>query len=198
MKLHSKTNITWSICLIICSCSNQAKENSKQQTKKARPLKVQENYIDFDYSKIIAFATVHEQDYYYLFKENKLNKINQFDTISITLNSSQISLVNETLSGRSPFKMPKNYIQNNPADCFFPRHNIVFLNRNDSVVNFLSVCFECGNTKQSKFGEANFYELRMLFNAIGLPVFDRISMDNPHYEYYYGLVKKKKEHSKKY
>lgn len=66
----------------------------------------------------------------------------------------------------------------------------------DRITNFLSVCFECGNTKQSKYGNANFYEMCMIFNTIGLPVFDRVSIDDPHYEYYYSLVKKKKDHLK--
>lgn len=58
------------------------------------------DYIDFEYDKVIAFASVQPMDYYGDDFDKKIDLAKFTDTISKTLNSTQIQDLNTILSGR--------------------------------------------------------------------------------------------------
>jgi len=144
------------------------------------------NYLDFNYSKVIAFATVDPFDYSELWGEN-INLSKFHDTISKTLDSTQVVFLNDLLSGRHRKPYTKE-TGKDIADCFYPRHNIIFLDQQDSAINYISVCFECGNRKQSKAALADMENYETFFNSIGLKVFDRPD----YYKQYYDSLNKLK------
>jgi hypothetical protein len=141
-----------------------------------------ENYLDFEYSKAIAFATVSPFDYSDLYFSRTMDPSQFHDTISIRLDSLQTAYLNDILSGRHRKPYPQGGTEQAVADCFYPRHNIIFLDKRDSIVNYISVCFECGNTKQSKSDLADMDNMQAFFDAIGLKVFDRPDYYEQHYD----------------
>ncbi len=127
------------------------------------------NYLDFKFTKVIAFATVNPFDdptQMYRSSTNKMDLSKFGDTISRTLDNSQIDLLSKMLSG----KLNRDTLPD-PADCHNPRHNIVFLNESESVVQYISVCFECSTVRSSKTQKASFKNFENFFNSIGLKVF---------------------------
>lgn len=140
------------------------------------------DFSDFEYSKIFAFVTLDAYDYSDLFFEKNMDISKFGDTISHQLDSSQTVYLNDLLSGRYRKPYPKADSVRAVADCFFPRHNIIFVDQNDSIVQFVSVCFECGNAKSSKEYLADMGNLKSFFNSIGLKVFDRPDLHSAHYD----------------
>lgn len=139
------------------------------------------NYVDFKFSKVIAFATVNPFDPYYLYGKRKMI-ISEFgDTISRTLDKLQTDRVINILNGKS-----KKDTLAGGADCHNPRHNIVFLNESDSVLNYVSVCFECHTIISTKEQKGGFIAFEDFFNSIGLKVFDRAD----YYKVYYDSIAK--------
>ncbi len=170
--------------LLISSCQHNdpASKNADAQSKAGNPSPI--NFIDFKYSKVIAFATVDPYDYQELFGSKKIDLSKFHDTISKTLDSLQITALNEILSGRKGIVPDSNRV----ADCFMPRHNIVFLDSQNKVVNYLSICFECNRRQTSKSTSASMESLTAFFNSIQLPVFERPDW---HTKYYDSVAKQK-------
>ncbi len=149
------------------------------------------NYLDFEYSKAIAFATVDPFDYSDLYFSKTIDPSKFHDTISLLLNSVQINYLNDLLSGRKRKPYPKGGIESVVADCFYPRHNIIFLNNKDSIVNYISICFECGNSKNSKANLADMDNMHAFFDSIGLKVFYRPDYYRQYYDSLHNLKKHK-------
>ena len=152
------------LCLFLINCKNDKKKGFEKIEKHSNSeLK---DYIDFKYDKIVAFASVKPMDYYDYNPEEEIN-VNRFqDTISKTLNEKQIIHLNNILSGREN----KNTGITSVADCFYPRHNILFLHK-DKIVNQIAVCFECSDVKSSNPTLASMENFESFFNSLGLKVF---------------------------
>jgi hypothetical protein len=181
-----QTLIIICISLTAICCSDE-----KPRIKETTPTKTNIdtlNYVDFKYSKVNAFATVKPFDYIQLYFDKKIDLSKFGDTINRTLNEFQTKYLCDLLSGKYNTDTATTRIV---ADCFYPRHNIIFLNDKDSVVNYLSVCFECNIVKGSKGHKASMQNLSDFFNSLGLKVFDR-----PDYykSYYDSLAKIKHIH----
>ena len=148
---------------------------------------VPQNYLDFEYSRVIAFATADPFDMDGITR-NGMELSGFQDTISRTLKKKQITFLNDLLSGRARKPHRRGELETG-ADCFYPRHNIAFLNKQDSIVNWISVCFECGNVESSKNYLASMENFKEFFNKIGLKVFD---FPEDHAAYYDSLNQVKK------
>ena len=128
------------------------------------------NYYDFKFAKVRAFATVSAFDYSTIYFDKTVDFSKFHDTISRSLDNKQVEYLGELLNG----KFDKDTTSNDAvADCFYPRHNIIFLNDKDSVINYISVCFECNQIKASKYPRASMDNYADFFNSIGLKVFGR-------------------------
>lgn len=174
-------NTLFGLFLLFSGCGG-AEENKADSINQEYITVEPVNYLDFKPAKVVAFATVDAFDYPAAFHHNNVDLSKFGDTISVTLNTSQIDLLNEILSGehRKPYLPDKN--GRTVADCFYPRHNVLFLDENDSVIHYLSVCFECGNRKTSKQDLADMDNLAMFFNDVELPVFERPDYYAVHYD----------------
>lgn len=164
-------------CLLVVGCKNSKEINLKE--KQVVQKSNLNDYINFKYDKIIAFASVNPMDYHSDDFDKNIDLEKFTDTISKTLNSSQIQDLNTILSGRKDYEADHIAV----ADCFYPRHNILFLNRGKTV-GHISVCFECNIIKSNKKPSANMKNLEDFFNSLGLRVFH-----NPyeHLKYYQSL-----------
>lgn len=184
--------------LLICSslftsCENNksvnsiSNENTDTNIVSITPV----NFLDFKYSKVIAFATVLEFDYYELFYEKSIDLSKFHDTINKTLDSKQIQYLNDILSGRHRKSYRKDSISIViDCDSFYPRHNIVFLDKNGVVVHYISICFECGRVKQSKLALFHLDDMKHFFDSIGLRVYE-----NPKFHSrFYDSINKRKKH----
>ena len=68
------------------------------------------------------------------------------------------------------------------ADCFNPRHGIIFYNKQRQQVAHITICFECHQIKTfPKIGNMNEQALSKWCEKLGMPVFDR---EEEYYEYY--------------
>ncbi|MET3536532.1 hypothetical protein [Chryseobacterium limigenitum] len=162
-------------CLFIVSCKqDNVSKSVKSNFVQNKNLK---DYINFKYDEVIAFASVNPMDYYDGDFDKELNVKKFKDTISKTLNLSQIKHLNDILSGRENKNPFTSVIF---TDCFYPRHNIIFL-KDKKVINYISVCFECNNIKSSKPPRAHIKNYLDFFNSINLRMFN-----NPieHSKYY--------------
>ena len=174
------------LILFLISCKKdkdkfvvENKTNEKQNLK---------DYIDFKYDKVIAFASVDPMDYYDDDFNEKIDVKKFKDTISKTLNATQIKNLNDILSGRKNLKIDS---VTTVADCFYPRHNVIFL-KDEKIINDIVVCFECNKIKSTKLPLANMYNLEKFFNSIGLKVFYN-PLEHAEYYNYLKFTKKKKQ-----
>ncbi len=172
------------VCILFISCAdNKMVESQKTAVTDSNWITITpKNYLDFNYSKVIAFATVNPYDYSNLYFSKNIDITKFHDTISKTLNNEQILYLNNILSGRYNKPYLKKNVEQVAADCFYPRHNIIFLNNQNRVVNYISICFECRNAKQSKSYLADNDNMKIFFDSIGLTVFDRPDYHKQHYD----------------
>jgi hypothetical protein len=194
MQLKSLFSLVFAInaILLLIGCSeNKPVDQATEIQKDTNMVYIEpKNFMDFEYSKVIAFATVYPCDYYELYFSKKMDLSKFHDTISKTLDSTQIHFLNQILSGyyREPYKKGGSFEM--AADCFYPRHNIIFLNNQDTLVHFISVCFECSKVKQSKDDLASMDNFKLFFDSIGLP-----AIENPDlYKHYYDSQNSQKGH----
>ncbi|MBB6371351.1 hypothetical protein [Chryseobacterium shigense] len=173
------------LCLLIAGCKKDS-ENKVVKTKITQNKNLKD-YIDFEYDEVIAFASVNPMDYYDGDFDRELNVKKFKDTVSRKLNPAQIRELNDILSGR---KNQKIYSVAAIADCFYPRHNIIFLNKN-KLVNHIVVCFECNRIKGSKPSLASMKNFRDFFNSLGLKVFDNPIEHSAYYDSIQLMHKKK-------
>ncbi|ABG59734.1 hypothetical protein [Cytophaga hutchinsonii] len=171
------------IILIICtlSCENRIEKNHSSICKSDS---TNENWLNFKYDSVITFATI-DPFYRILNKGNLIDLSEINDTISVSLSERQIETLDSIINGLKNKPGKKIF----PADCFNPRHNIIFLNR-DTLVNYISVCYECGYYRSSKpniKGDLNAF--KTLFDNLGLKVFDR---PDYHSKYYDSIIQKRK------
>ncbi len=164
---------------VLTNCSDEKDPNSKTDISENSTDTI--NYANFNFYKIIAFATVNPFDPNYLYGQKKMNLSDFGDTISRTLNQSQAVQLINILNGKTEMD---GEIES--AHCHNPRHNIAFLNDKDSVLHYVSVCFECRSIISTKPQKGSFISFEDFFNSIGLKVFDRAD----HYKVYYDSVNK--------
>ena len=145
------------------------------------------DYIDFKYDKVIAFATVNPMDYFDSNFDKELNVKKFKDTISRNLHLNQIKKLNDILSGKGTGNLLDS---TTTADCFYPRHNIIFL-KDEKIVNYISICFECNQIKSSKPSSAKMQDYVDFFNSINLKMFYNPLEHKKHYDSL-KLVNKKK------
>jgi hypothetical protein len=175
-------------CLVLPACTGKKEDKVKTDSPgdSGWVTVTPKKFIDFEYSKAIAFATVDPHDYEELYYQKNMDPSRFIDTISITLGKGQTTLLDDILSGRYRKPYHKDSLEEVPvADCFFPRHNLIFTGPKGSVAHFISVCFECGNRKESKPDLADMDNLRMFFDSIGLKVF----FDPMAHKEYYRVLK---------
>jgi uncharacterized protein YjgD (DUF1641 family) len=154
------------LCLVLINCKNDQKDETvSTNSVKNQSLK---DYIDFKYDKVIAFASVNPMDYFDGNFDKELNVKKFKDTVSRSLTPNQIKNLNDILSGR---KNRKTDSITAVSDCFYPRHNIIFLDKNKKIVNYIVVCFECNQIKSNKPTSASMKNFEDFFNSIGLKVF---------------------------
>jgi len=160
------------ILILFSACKYAEKKKDQENAKdsvEVNAVRDTFNYMDFSYNKVIAFATIDP----FVFMKMDSGKIvfqrGKTDTISVTLDSIQIQKLNTVLSGKTTTADTENL----PADCFYPRHNIIFTDENNNIIHYMSVCFECGNLRSSKISKAKWNDLVDFFNEVGLKVFDR-------------------------
>jgi hypothetical protein len=174
------------LCIFTLAIISSCKETTK-------------NYLDFKYSKVIAFASsdrlrfgeaeiappLHDST------EIKIETPIHSDSIVKRLNPSEIEYLNEILSGTYNERKITS-----ESDCFEPRHGIAFLNSKDSVIQYIYICFECNNNYSSKPHSASMDNFRVFFKSIGLPPFED---SDRHKEYYdsLNLLPKKPSKTKK-
>jgi len=64
---------------------------------------------------------------------------------------------------------------NTPQDCYYPRHGIIFYDKNKKVIGTLAICFQCKNTivnyKLDYYDCVNYHSLREVFENLNIPVF---------------------------
>ncbi|MBL0329820.1 MAG: hypothetical protein IPP64_10470 [Bacteroidetes bacterium] len=143
-----------------CTHEPAPAEAVKTENQKA----VLENCLNFKFDKAIAFVTINP----YVYERGGTNKIEDLkDSISIQLNDEQLKLLNDVLAGK--YKNDSN--DNSGADCFNPRHHVFFLKNDGTVLQYISVCFECNNKEFSIANKADIANLEMFFNLIQLPSF---------------------------
>jgi len=188
-KIHILTILSG--LLLGCSNSKVTEKNTDSTSNTVLLTVTPKNYLDFEYSKVIEFATVEPFDYSNLYFSKTMDPSKFHDTISITLDSLQTDFLNDLLSGRHRKPYPEGGIERTVADCFFPRHNIIFLDKRDSIVNYISICFECGNTMKSKSDLADMDNMQTFFDSIGLKVFDRPD----YYGQYFDSLNKIRKHN---
>ena len=121
-------------------------------------------------------------EYNYLNSEGEIDRKKITDTISIVLNSKQIEKLNKILG--SPDEIKEKIV----ADCFYPRHNLLFLDKKNNITTYVLVCFECNQLKSNKKINQNLKNYETFFNELGLKVFY-----NPmeHHDYFENLKSKK-------
>jgi len=173
-----------SVCLLFINCKNDTV--NKKTGNSTVPQKFND-YIDFQYDEVIAFANVNPMDYYDGDFDKELNPKSFKDTISVKLDSVQIKELNDILSGRKSQDINSD---TKIADCFYPRHNIIFLNQN-KIVNHLVICFECNQVKGSKPSKASMKNYQDFFSSLGLKTFDNPIEHSTYYDSIQQIHKKK-------
>jgi hypothetical protein len=173
------------IILTICSLScENVKDENQSSSSKLNVTTTKEDWLNFKYDSAIAFATI-DPFYRILNKGNLIDLSEIKDTISVSLSEIQIETLDSIINGRKNISGEAIL----PADCFNPRHNIVFFN-NDTLVNYISVCYECGYYKSSRPNiKGNLHAFKNFFDNLGLRVFD-----NPgyHSKYYDSIIQQRK------
>lgn len=152
-----------SLLLIGCKKDQSKTEVNSNVTKN----KNRRDYIDFKYDKVIAFASVNPMDYFDGDFDKELDVKKFKDTISRNLDLNQIKKLNNILSGKQDDDLSDPAVS---ADCFYPRHNIIFL-KEEKIVNYISICFECNQIKSSKPTSAKMQNFADFFNSINLKMF---------------------------
>lgn len=164
-----------SVSLLFINCKKDTV--NKRMGNSAVPQKLND-YIDFQYDEVIAFANVNPMDYYDGDFDKELDLKNFKDTISVKLNSVQVEELNDILSGRKNQNIDSD---TKIADCFYPRHNIIFLNQN-KIVNHLVICFECNQVKGSKPSMASMKNYQDFFSSLGLKAFNNPIEHSTYYD----------------
>jgi hypothetical protein len=157
------------LIVMACACNQPNPTKSKNTNNKENAVTCKldtAHFLNFEFSKVIAFSSlspVHSSDY--LNPGSK--KIT--DTTSVTLNKNQILLLDSVLSGY--YNSPNIKVERH-ADCFHPRHNILFLDKTSKVVQYVSICFECSNSQSSKPHFAHIGNLGYFIKKVGLEIND--------------------------
>jgi hypothetical protein len=169
------------ILAALFGCSENKTGNGKEVDKTVgNPVAINNsNYLDFKFSKAVAFASLHPHTYAESFYETKRDLGNVRDTISRTLNVNETEYLNSILSGK---QNKDTSLVKAVADCFTPRHTILFLDDKDSIINYIFVCFECNRVASSKSQQASMDNYREFFNSVGLKVFDRSDYHERYYD----------------
>ena len=176
------------IYFLLMACSSDPATNEKVALDNRKTSIVPKNYLDFNYSKAVAFVSVDPFDFTNVYFKKDAFMSSFKDTISKTLDSSQTAFLNDILSGRKRDENESNDTLG--ADCFYPRHNIIFLDKKNAVVNYIAICFECNQRETSKRDLASMRNYANFFDSIGFKLFDT-PMEHAHY--YDSLNKLKKQ-----
>lgn len=145
-----------------------------------------ENQIDsifFQTKKIEIYAYLDQSKwdkkdkYEYLNNDSIVNIPSIYLRNKIEINKKQISKLKKGLI-KSPNKIEER------ADCYMPRHVIVFFDEEDNTLGFVELCFSCMNSRASN----NFKELEdkmlyqeKLFQDFGITYFEDTKEENDAY-----------------
>ena len=135
---------------------------------------------------VIAFATLGSFDYSDFENKKQIVPRKFRDTISHILTNFEISYLQRLLDGQLTKDSSKIQLE---ADCFYPRHNILFIDENGKLTDYVLVCFECSKIKSTKTHKASLSDFENFFNSIGLKTFNR---PDYHYKFYDSLLKTRK------
>lgn len=179
------------VLILFLGCSDSKSGNDKElaNTSTKRDIGSKTNYLDFKFSKAVAFTSIHPHTYAESFSEKKRDLGKVSDTVSRTLNVNETEYLNILLSGK---QNKDTSLVRAVADCFTPRHTIVFLDDKDSIVNYIFICFECNRVAGSNNPQASMDNYREFFNSVGLKVFDRPD----YHERYYDSLSSLKTHKR--
>jgi hypothetical protein len=141
----------FTILLLTISCSGT------KTTKK-------NNWVNFKYDHATAYFSnkpLAEEEF---IKGGKLNKA-LTDTIGVILSSRKIQELNQILITPDPEKLYPI------MDCFIPRHGVVFWDKDQKPVAWISVCFECRQIiAQPEITKYDLTGLKLFFEECGFPV----------------------------
>lgn len=129
------------------------------------------------YAYLVQSKWDRNDKYEYLKKDSIVNIPEIYLRNKIELNKKQISKLKKTLI-KSPNEIDER------ADCYMPRHTIVFYNENDVILGYVELCFSCMNSRASN----NFKELEdkmlyqeKLFQEFGVTYFEDTKEENDAY-----------------
>jgi hypothetical protein len=142
--------------LIISGCSSR------------KPV-LKSQWINFDYNRAIAYYSKNELFDQEFVVNGKLNP-QISDTIGVTLSDKRIQELNYVLSS------PDKYVGYPVMDCFLPRHGVVFWDKENRPVAWVSVCFECGILKTNPaVDKEELVGLEPFFKRIGFPIKEKLN-----------------------
>ena len=135
---------------------------------------------------VIAFAKLGSFDYSDFENQKQIVPKKFQDTISHILTNTEISYLQKLLDGQLTNDSSTIHSE---ADCFYPRHNILYIDENGKLTDYILICFECSKIKSTKTNKASLSNFETFFNSIGLKTFN--TPDN-HYKFYDSLLKIRK------
>jgi hypothetical protein len=124
----------------------------------------QEKWIKFSYEYATAYFSRQPLIDQEIIKDGKLNPGIK-DSLSLTLSAERIKHLNKILTRKDRNKLYAI------GECFLPRHGVVFWDKDNSPIAWVSVCFECNQIKATpKLDKNDLKDLKTFFENIGFPV----------------------------
>jgi hypothetical protein len=125
---------------------------------------INNQWIDFDFQRASAYyseTALFDEEFVISGKLNPLIS----DSIGVSLSEKRIHQLNRILSS------PDKYIGYPVMECFLPRHGVVFWDKDNKPIAWISVCFECGNMKANpNVDKEELIGLRSFFKDVGFRV----------------------------
>lgn len=179
MKIN-KLTLTTLCTIILFSCNNNLDTEEKNSKKEPPPLAVFNSFKELKEQtksvKLFLYVPLKSRS---LIIEDSTDKISEFvvDSFTRKLSVQEIDTV---------FKILEIPDQNIGAECFWPRHAIIFFDKEKNMLGHLSICFSCGNflfSENLKFSSLGLKELKTFFNEQNIPT----PHDTEEYWKYIGL-----------
>ena len=154
-----------------CLCSAQKSDINEIESIFSQTKKIE------IYAYLVQSKWDRNDKYEYLKKDNIANIPEIYLRNKIELSKKQISKLKKTII-KSPNKIDER------ADCYMPRHTIVFYDDNDVILGYVELCFSCMNSRASD----NFIVLNnkmlyqeKLFQEFGITYFEDTKEENDAY-----------------
>jgi hypothetical protein len=171
-----KTALTAILILALASCSSrQEKNGNSEATVDSKTNAQKASWVNFDYQQVRVYFTRTPFLGYKsaIVAEGKLID-SVWDKEGVKLSPEQVQRLDKIL------QQPDRDVA--VADCFNPRHGIVFWDKNNKPVAHISVCFECNLLKATpELYKYDLTDIKQLFLELGMPVFE----DPTKYEAYF-------------